>query len=132
MSEAAVAALKRAAEGLLYMSESDEPFQTFAWEGIGNSLATEKFLELTRHKPGDKIEEVSFDSFFKNMNEQALAQGEGEKETCEQLRQLEKTIGEHLSGVKVFRIGNVHIDIYIVGKTADGKWVGLKTAAVET
>jgi hypothetical protein len=132
MSETAIAAVKRGCEGLLYMSESDAPFRTFVWEGIGNSLPPEKLVELTKHKPGDMIEEVPVDRFFKKMIAQAEVQGEGAIETCEKLRELQKVLDEHLSEVKVFRIGRIQIDIYIVGKTDGGQWAGLKTAAVET
>jgi hypothetical protein len=40
---------------------------------------------------------------------------------------------EQLSGVKVYKVGDeAEKQVYIVGKTADGKWAGLKTTVVET
>ena len=123
---------KRACEGLLNMSESDAPFETLVWAGIRNSLPPEELVELTKHKPGDTIEEVPFDRFFKKLNAQAEVQGDGATETCEKVRELQKVLEEHLSEVKAFRIGHIQIDIYIVGKTEGGTWAGLKTAAVET
>jgi hypothetical protein len=33
VSQGAVSALKEATEGLLYMSETDEPFRPFEWKG---------------------------------------------------------------------------------------------------
>jgi hypothetical protein len=42
-------------------------------------------------------------------------------------------IGEQLSGVKVYKIGDeAEKAAYIVGKTGDGRWAGLKTTVVET
>jgi hypothetical protein len=42
-------------------------------------------------------------------------------------------IGEQLSGVKVYKIGDeAEKAAYIVGKTSDGRWAGLKTTVVET
>ena len=46
---------------------------------------------------------------------------------------LQRVIQRQLSGVKVFRVGDeAEKDIYIVGKTRDGKLAGLKTSVVET
>ena len=47
-------------------------------------------------------------------------------------RTLQKVVGEQLSGVKVFRFGDVDVDVYLVGTTKGGEWAGLKTKAVET
>jgi hypothetical protein len=61
-----------------------------------------------------------------------LKKGEGGAETCAKLSELRTAIDHHHAGVKAFRIGRVRIDIYVVGKSRNGKWVGLKTVAVET
>ena len=45
---------------------------------------------------------------------------------------LQQAVDQRLSGLRVFRIGEVNIDVYVVGRTADGQWAGLKTHSVET
>jgi hypothetical protein len=42
------------------------------------------------------------------------------------------SINTNLSEVQVFRVGEVEIDIYIIGKTPTGDIIGLKTRSVET
>jgi hypothetical protein len=38
-----------------------------------------------------------------------------------------------LSGVKVYKVGHhPERQVYVVGKTSDGQWAGLKTTVVET
>jgi hypothetical protein len=38
-----------------------------------------------------------------------------------------------LTGIKVFKIGDeAQKQAFVVGKTGDGKWAGLKTTVVET
>jgi hypothetical protein len=50
-----------------------------------------------------------------------------------QFDRLAGVIWEQLSGVKVYKIGDeAEKAAYIVGKTADGRWAGLKTTVVET
>jgi hypothetical protein len=40
---------------------------------------------------------------------------------------------EQLSGIKVYKVGDeAEREIYLVGKTKNGRWAGLKTSVVET
>lgn len=132
MPNEALNALKEATKGLLYMSESDEPFHTFTWKGGAGSLTTEKVLELSKHKPGTPVEEMPLDEFFKDLTEDQDWHETGEKATVQKYRNLLRAIREHLSNVKVFKVGEVNRDIYIIGKTPAGDWAGIKTTAVET
>jgi hypothetical protein len=49
------------------------------------------------------------------------------------LDKLAGVVKQQLSGVKVYMVGDdPEKAVYVVGKTADGKWGGLKTRVVET
>ena len=41
-------------------------------------------------------------------------------------------LAHHLNGVTVFKVGEVEVDVYVVGRTADGRYAGVKTKVVET
>jgi hypothetical protein len=44
-----------------------------------------------------------------------------------------KALREQLSGVKGYKVGDeAERELYLVGKTKDGQWAGLKTSVVET
>ena len=46
---------------------------------------------------------------------------------------LAAVLREQLSGIKVYKVGDeAERNAYVVGKTADGRWAGLKTTVVET
>jgi len=46
---------------------------------------------------------------------------------------LAQVLKEQLSGVKVYKVGDeAEKHVYVVGKTSDGQWAGLKTSVVET
>jgi hypothetical protein len=46
---------------------------------------------------------------------------------------LVKALQEQVSGIKVYRIGKeAEKEVYIVGKSKEGQWAGLKTTVVET
>jgi hypothetical protein len=125
-------ALKKAAKGLLYQSESDEPFEAFLWKDGGRPLTRARLLELTGHPADTPVEEVKPGQFFKDLTEEQDWYGDEEKATVERYKALWKTLKEHLANVRVFKVGEVNRDIYIVGKTPSGDWAGVKTAAVET
>jgi hypothetical protein len=46
---------------------------------------------------------------------------------------LAAVLREQLSGIRVFKVGDeAEKAAFVVGKTGDGKWAGLKTTVVET
>jgi hypothetical protein len=46
---------------------------------------------------------------------------------------LAQALQEQLSGIKVYKVGDeAEKEVYLVGKTKDGQWAGLKTTVVET
>jgi hypothetical protein len=132
MPSAAVTALKKASKGLLFPSESDEPFAAFTWGKADGKLTPDKVRKLAKHDADDPVEEVSPADLFKDLTEEQDWHGKKEKAQVKKFRDLEQTLRDQLADVKVFRVGETNIDIYIVGKTPEGEWAGLETRAVET
>jgi hypothetical protein len=115
-------ALKKASKGLLWPSESDEPLEPFVWPD-GDKLTHEKLLELAGAEEGTTVEEVSLADLLRTIPPEDKAQFDP----------LVKTLKEQLSGVKGYKVGDeAERQLYIVGKTKDGQWAGLKTTVVET
>jgi hypothetical protein len=118
----AVDALQKASRGLLMPSESDAPFQALLWDA-GGDLTAERVLQLARQPTGTAVEEDTLEGLFRTVPAE-------DRGTFQKLQQV---IQEQLAGVKVFRVGDEpEKDVYIVGKTRDGKLAGLKTSVVET
>jgi hypothetical protein len=114
-------ALAKASKGLLMPSESDAPFQPFLWDA--GYLTRDTVLKQAR-EPGDAaVEEGTLDDLF----------GTVPSEDRPRFQALRKALQDQLSGVKVYKVGDeAERDVYIVGKTKDGKLAGLKTSVVET
>jgi hypothetical protein len=128
----AVTVLQEATQGLLYMSESDEPFEVVYWKGEGKPLDPKKLLKLSGHKPSSPVRVLSVDEFFGDLTQEKDWYGKEEKADVERYRKLLDVIKSRLKGAKVYRIGKIKVDIYILGQTQEGDWAGVKTAAVET
>lgn len=122
MSQSVLNTLKKAAAGLTLPSESDEPIEPIAW-GQAASLSPADALRLSGHKPGDTIETTDLDDIFRD----ALAGDDAAK-----FRSLIKTLKGALSDLRVYRVGDIEKDVYIVGRTPDGTWAGLKSKVVES
>jgi len=109
-----LAALRRAAKGLLYPSESDEPFKAFRWPAVKGELTAETIRKAGKHPDNSPVEEVPLDEFFGELTEDLEAEGEEGEADAERYRNFEKTLREQLEGFKVFRVGDRNVTIYIV------------------
>jgi Nuclease A inhibitor-like protein len=122
--------LKQATTDLLWSSESDYPFEIVTWEpGIelnpsdlfSNIYDTD--LAIESMDLADLLAPVIAVEDWYEAEELALV---------DRYQKLLQSIESNLSEVQVFRVGEVEIDIYIIGKTPTGDIVGLKTLSVET
>ena len=130
-SEQIFGALHTACEGLIYISETDSPIVPF----IGNlvkEVSAKTILEQANSPSGETIEEVSFDDFFAKLT--AVKDWFGERETAraKKFLDLKRLMEENLTDLKVFRIGEIRIKIYLAGLDQNGRLLGVKTDAVET
>ncbi|MDF2388242.1 nuclease A inhibitor family protein [Nostoc ellipsosporum NOK] len=125
--------LKQASDSLLFMSESDYPFEVFLWSAQAQAALTDqKLLQLTGHSQDVPVEKVDLDYFFRNSAQEKDWHDQNQKETVKKFRALVETLKANLSDIQVYRVGTINIDVYIVGKTQSGDLVGLSTKVVET
>lgn len=125
------AQLEEAANGLLFPSETDAPFIFFYWQNV-QEITAEKLLLITRNKKGTPVEEVPFQQFFEPVTREAEWMDDEEQEIARRFHNVQTVISDLLTNIKVFRIGAMDIDVYIVGTTQIGASAGLATKIVET
>lgn len=123
--------LKQASEGLLMMSESDYPFETFLWESAAPATDV-KALQQTGHNADTPVKVVTVDDFFQVATTPEDWHGEEEKEMVAKFKALVNTIKTNLSNPQVYRLGKIEIDVYVVGETVTGDLAGISTKVVET
>ena len=123
--------LAQATDGLLFMSESDYPFAPVRWSDQ-TELTPDAVRRLTGHDESAPIETQSVNDLFR------AAAAEADWKSAEQLtiarryQALMRWLQDNLTDVRVYRIGRVQIDVYIVGRSAADNWVGLQTRVIET
>ncbi|BAZ71239.1 nuclease inhibitor homolog (plasmid) [Fischerella sp. NIES-4106] len=123
--------LKAAADGLLMMSESEYPLEAFLWETKAPATP-EKVLQQTNHSPDTPVQVVKVDDFFRVATTPEDWHGDEEKAIVKKFQTLVETLKTNLNNLQVYRLGEVEIDVYVVGETPTGNLAGLSTKVVET
>ena len=123
--------LKEASEGLLWMSESEYPFEVFTWDKADTFTPT-LVLKRAGYPPDTPVEVVGVDAFFAPATTEEDWHNEDEKAQVKRYQNLVTTLKQNLKDIQVYRVGEVEIDAYIVGKTPAGTVAGLSTKAVQT
>jgi hypothetical protein len=111
-------------QGLLYMSESDRPFEVVSWpSATQGAVAPAELLALLKLPAGTPVEVRTLTTWF-----QPLLKGDDQVKYA----QMKKILAAHLTDVIVLRVGTIQIGVYVVGRTACGTLTGLATVAIET
>ena len=122
--------LKQATLDLLWSSESDYPFEIVTWkQGIE---MTPTALFGNGDDADRSIETLTLTELFAPVLTVEDWYETEELKQVDRCTELFHAIESNLAEVKVFRLGEIEIAIYIVGKTPDGDILGLKTHVVET
>jgi hypothetical protein len=123
--------LRQASEELLMMSESDYPFEVVRWEE-----AAEITPQLLRQKSGQAADALvgveTIEDFFRAAVTEHEGQGAEVRRTAEKFRRLMQALATNLRDVRAYKVGDVNLPVYIVGRAPSGRWLGLSTRVVET
>ena len=125
--------LHEAIKGLVWMSESDYPFAVLNWEfGEKVSLDNQVVLQTTKHALDTPIKVIEFDDFFQGVITPKGWHDAEESEMVNRYQELVRIMKQYLSDLKVYKVGEVEIDVYIIGRTNTGYYAGLATVSIET
>jgi hypothetical protein len=122
---------KTATDGLLFMSESDYPFEIHEWVNLPE--VTPEYLKRVASLPADTaVEQTTIDNFFRPAVQSYDGQSETARSTSARYRQLVQLIHDNLTDVTVYKLGRINMPVFIVGKARPGNWMALSTRVVET
>lgn len=123
--------LKEATRGLLFMSESDYPFEVVRWEGV-EAVSPEHLRRVAAADATATVEERTVADFFRVAAGEPEWKGALELALAKRYQTLSRVLEENLRGVKVYRVGRRNIVVYVVGRSEEGNWLGVSTRVVET
>ena len=120
-----------ATDGLLFMSETDAPFEI----GIvpqGADLSDDSLRRMAGKSPDAPVEQRALADFFRASMKEHEGQNETGRAIAARFRKLYSLIESELSDVRVFRIGEINIAALVVGRAPSGNFLTLRTGLVET
>lgn len=123
------AQLKGLVQGLWLPSETEAPWTVPTWTLQDGSAA--EIRKILRRKESVPVEEMSLADFMEQVERRCRGYGDEGKAIAQQHQALARFLKDHCQTVRVLRIGEVTIDVLIVGQTANGFAV-LQTQSVET
>ncbi|MCW5807976.1 MAG: protease complex subunit PrcB family protein [Deltaproteobacteria bacterium] len=116
---------------LLFLSETDAPLTPISF-GMQGPATVSLLRSLVNPPAGTIIEQRSFDAFFDHQTTVFDPDEPEAVESAARFQTLRETMEAHLTNRTVIRVGRISIDVYILGTSACGELIGLKTLAVET
>ncbi len=123
--------IEKIVKGLYYLSESDAEILPFNGDKTG-SVSVKEILKQSANGTETAVEERDFNEFFVRLTKMQDWFGEQETTTANKFTELKKLLEDNLKDLKVFKIGKINLDIYVVGLDAESNLMGIKTKAVET
>lgn len=123
--------LEKLTKGLVYISEIDCEFEVFC-AGKINELDGQIVLSKIGADPEQKMEEISLNNFFKHPTTIREGFTKERIQIAKRFLRLKKYIVKTTRNPKVFKVGDVNLEIYIFGKDEKGRLIGVKTYALET
>lgn len=125
--------LKKASEGLLMLSETDEAFEYYYHEKPEQEpFSADTVVEWDGKPAGTAIQVLSLEDFLHRMKNPHPQADATQKQNADKFRHLEAKLKELLKNVKVYKLSEISMPVYILGETEDGNYAGFKTLVVET
>ncbi|MFK7947935.1 MAG: nuclease A inhibitor family protein [Saprospiraceae bacterium] len=124
--------LKSMSEDLLFTSESDYPFEVICWSINTEIVDITTIQQYIDNKDKSIIKELTPDKMLSRMAKSRPYYSTERREKANRFRQIITFFESQVANAKAFKIGEVEIDIYIIGTVGDSHIIGLKTMAVET
>lgn len=123
--------LKTAIKDLLWFSEAEYPFKIF-YQRSANNFNQKTLLQHYNYPLETRITIQKFNSFFASVVVTEAWHNESEKAEIKRYQYLMNLMTENLSNIKVYLLGEVEIDVYILGETKHKAIAGITTKTVST
>jgi hypothetical protein len=122
--------IKDASAGLYYLSESDYPFEALSFDAPANLEDT--LQGLSSKGAATLVKAVTLEQFFRNMTTLHPNSSHEQQHSAQRFQHLQQVLQEKLKDVAVYLLGEIDIDAFILGRTGEGSYAGLRTKVIKT
>jgi len=124
-------ALQEATADLLYMSESDYPIEVVRLDGY-EQLSPEYLRKAAGTDSSAGVVETTVEEFFRVPGGEQEWKDEAQLVEARKYQHLRTLLEENLTEIKAYRVGEINIGVYVVGRSSEGNLLGIATRVVET
>ena len=118
---------------LFYPSESDEPLEfVTCYLKQAEPLTVSQVKDWQMLPPSIYVDEMPESEFWEPVVTEQDWYGDEEKKRTARFQTLKTLMENELTTRQVFRVGESEIDVYLLGRQADGTRAGIKTKIVQT
>ena len=123
--------IAEACEGLIFVSETDSTVEPIALPRMSD-LSQDELLNALDRDEGEPVETADALEFFDRLTRPRGWHSDEEKEMAQRFARLRDILESELRELRVYRVGEVRVDIFVLGRTRSGTIAGVHTRAVET
>ncbi|WP_461129607.1 nuclease A inhibitor family protein [Spirosoma aerophilum] len=118
---------------LFYPSESDEPIEPVTcYLKQPEPLIVSQIKDWLMLPPSIYVEETPENDFWQPVVQDEDWFTDEEKARTTKFRVVKELLEKELTVRQVFKVGESEIDVYLLGRQADGQRTGLKTRIIQT
>ena len=123
--------LKSACAGLNFVSETDSSVDPVFGEAARSTSSTD-FLTAIGVPVSKPIGERNFEDLFSRLTSQKEWFTPTQRSNAKRFGALKRLLEFELTDLKIIRVGEIHVTIYVLGIDRKGKVAGVKMNAIET
>ncbi len=130
-TEWALDRLTALASGLVLVSESDHPLRVV---DLGEAPEAElpSLIRAAVSRADAGVQRVSLEAFFERATRAQPYHTDADRVIVERYRELVRFMTRDLSDARVYRVGEIEVDVYALGQSPQGEWLGVATKLIET
>jgi hypothetical protein len=81
---------------------------------------------------GAGIQCLSLEVFFERATQPQPYHTAEDRSTVERYQALVRFFASELANARVYRVGEIEVDVYALGQTLEGEWLGVASKLIET
>jgi len=117
--------------GLLFISESDHPLRVVR---LGAAAESElpNLVRAAVSRSDAPVQCVALEASFQRATRAQPYHTDQDRVSVERYQTLVRFMSGELADARVYRIGEIEVDLYAVGRSLEGEWLGVATKLIET
>ncbi|MGD1907796.1 MAG: nuclease A inhibitor family protein [Leptolyngbyaceae cyanobacterium] len=126
-------------QDLCFPSEADTPWQVVVWpesaeltDALLQHLDQPAEASVVSQSLTDLSEQVERRCRGYGAEGKAMVEDRSQRTIAAQHQQLFQYLEDQLSEVQIFRVGEVTVEVVVIGVAETGDWVGVRTQSIET